>query len=116
MNKYVPVDKLFSPMWRYGVRFLNVRTRNNTDKRILSSDILAFFNYIKQFPIKSRSNECRKLLESFMKSELKSLGIETQNSLQYDDFNQRWYDLVTDITFAKIYKKEEHTIKKLKIL
>ena len=51
-----------------------------------------------------------------MKSELKSLGIETQNSLQYDDFNQRWYDLVTDITFAKIYKKEEHTIKKLKIL
>ena len=58
------------------------------------------------------SNECRKLLESFMKSELKSLGIQTQNGFQYDDFNQRWYDLVTDIIFAKIHKKKEHTIKK----
>ena len=70
MNKYVPVDNFFSPMSRYGERFLNVRTRNNIDKRILPSDISAFFNYIKQFPIKSPSNECRKLLESFMKSEL----------------------------------------------
>ena len=58
------------------------------------------------------SNECRKLLESFMKSELKSLGIQTQNGLQYGDFNQRWYDLVTDIIFAKIHKKKEHIIKK----
>ena len=26
MNKYVPVDNFFSPMSRYGERFLNVRT------------------------------------------------------------------------------------------
>ena len=52
------------------------------------------------------SNECHKLLESFMKSELKSLGVQTQNGFQYDDFNQRWYDLVTDIIFAKIHKKK----------
>ena len=46
-NKYVPVDKLFSPMPRYGERFLNITSRNNIDKRILPSDISAFFNYIK---------------------------------------------------------------------
>ena len=32
--------------------------------------------------------------------------------MQYDDFNQRWYDIVTDIIFAKIHKKEEHSLKK----
>ena len=58
------------------------------------------------------SNECRKLLESLMKSELKSLGIQTQNGFQYDDFNQIWYDLVTDIIFAKIHKKKRMYYKK----
>ena len=79
INKNVPVGKLFSPSPSYGERFLNARTRNNIDKRILSFDISTSLNYIKQFPVKSRSDECCKLLESFKKSEQKNIGIQTQD-------------------------------------
>ena len=101
MQTFSTIAKLWSS--------LNLRTRNNIDKKILTSVISAFFYYIKQFPIKSRSNECHKLLESSEKSELKNLGIQKQNSLQYDDFNKRWYDLIIDILFPKIHKKQKHS-------
>ena len=55
--------------------------------------------------MKSCSNEHCKLLEIFKKSKLKNIGILTQNRLQCEDFCQRWYDLITDIIFAKIHKK-----------
>ena len=86
INKSVPVGKLFSPPPRYGEHFLNARTRNNFDKRILSFDISISLNYIKQFPIKSRSDECCKLLESFKNSEQKNRYSNTrrENSKIYN--------------------------------
>ena len=84
---------------------INVMTWNNVDKRILSSDISVILNCKKQFPKKSCSNECHEVLESFYMSKLKNPGIQTQNGLQYGDFNQRWYGHTTDI-FAKIHKKK----------
>ena len=83
MNKNVPVSKVFPPLPRYGKCFLNIRTQYNIHQQILSS------YYIRQFPIKLRSNKCRKLLKSFKKSELKNEGIQIQNNLQYGDFNQK---------------------------
>ena len=44
---------------------------NNHD---LPSDIEIFFNFLKKCSLKYRSNECRKLLKSFKKRELKFLG------------------------------------------
>ena len=48
---------------------------------------------------------CRTFLENFKKAELKNLGIQTQNGLQYNVFNQRWYELATDIILLQIRKK-----------
>ena len=44
ISKNVPVGKLFSPLPRYGERFLNAKTQSNIDKRILSSNISTSFN------------------------------------------------------------------------
>ena len=82
---------------------------------INKSCLLIFHHFLittKPFSIKSRSNECHKLLEGFRKSELKNLAIQTQNRLQCEDFNQRWYGFITDNKFAKIHKKDEQSIKK----
>ena len=41
-NKNIPVGKLFAPLLRYGESLLNVRIRNNIDKRIQHFDIQLF--------------------------------------------------------------------------
>ena len=61
-------------------------------------------------PLNYRSKECRKLLESFKKSELKSLGSQAQDS-QYKNFPKKWLDLIADSVFAKINKKSDNEIK-----
>ena len=58
-----------------------------------------------------RSNECRKLLETFKKRELKLLGCQSQN-LHYNKFQERWLDLITDIALSKVYKNLDKQIKK----
>lgn len=80
---------------------------NNIDKRILFSDLLAFFNQVKRFPLRICSNVCRTFLESLKKPEQKNPGIQTHNGLKYDDFNQIWYEVATDVIFAKIQEKKK---------
>ena len=79
MNKVSPIGKLFPPLPRYGECFIDTRTRSKITNHGFSYDIEIFFNFLKQFPLKYRSNECQKLLESFKKRELKLLGRQVQN-------------------------------------
>lgn len=50
---------------------------------------------------------CRTFLESLKKPEQKNPGIQTHNGLKYDDFNQTWYEVATDVIFAKIQEKKK---------
>ena len=107
MNKDGPVGKLFPPLPRYGERFLEKRSRASITNRTISSDIEVFLKYVNTFPVRSRSNECRKLLESLKKKELKNIGLHVQNNLvQYDELKKRWYDLIEDSIFTKFYTKK----------
>lgn len=54
-------------------------------------------------PVKYRSNESQKLLESFKKRKLESLGSQSQNS-NINIFK-------TDSVFTEIYKKSDKEIK-----
>ena len=73
MNKDGPIGKIFPPLARYGEQFVDIRTRSKINNHDLSSDIEIFFNFLKQLPPNYRSTECRKLMESFKKRELKLL-------------------------------------------
>ena len=63
MNKNSPRSKIFPVLLRCGECFVDTRTGPKITNHDLSSDIEIFFNFLKQFSIKYRSNECRKLLE-----------------------------------------------------
>lgn len=43
---------------------------------------------------------------------LKDLVIQTETGLQYQDFNRKWYHLITHAIFSKIHKIKEHSITK----
>ena len=103
MNQNIAVDKHFPPLERYGERFLISKSRNNIEKRVLASNIEAFFKFVQQFPIESRTNECRKLLESFKRSELRNLGIQAQKFSECNDSNQRSYDIIIDLIYTKVH-------------
>ena len=74
MNKDSPIGRLSPPLPRYAEHFIDTRTQSKITNHDLSSDIEIFFNFLKQFLIKYRSNECRELLEIFKKREVKLLG------------------------------------------
>ena len=80
MNKFT-----FSPLPRYGERFIDTRTWSRITNHDLSSDIEIRFNLLKHFTVKYCNSECRKLLESFKNTELKLLRRRAQN-LQYNNF------------------------------
>ena len=113
MNKDLPVGKNFPPLARHGARYLDTRSRTKINTRLLSSNLTEFFKYINNFPIKSRSNECRKLLETFKKSELRNLGNLIDSCFQKDESEQKWHDLIMDIIFTKVHKKEVTNTKKI---
>ena len=75
------------PLPRYGERFIDTKTRFKTTNHDLLSNIEISFNFLKQFLYKYRKNECRKLLESFTKRELKLLVRQAKN-LQYHNFQK----------------------------
>ena len=81
------MGKLIQPA-RYGERFINIRTRSKITYHDLSSEIEIFFNFLKQFDLKYRSNQCRKLLEGFKQRKLKSFGSQAQN-LQFNNIQKR---------------------------
>ena len=82
--------KLFLPLPRYDERFIDIKTRSKITTHDLSFDIEIFFNFLKQFLFKYRSNKCQMLLKSFKKRKLNLLGSHAQK-LQYKNFQKRWY-------------------------
>ena len=63
------IGKLFSPLRRYDERFIDTRTQFKITNHNFSSDIEVFLSFLKQCLLEYCSNECRKLLESFKKSD-----------------------------------------------
>ena len=87
MNKDSSIRKLFPLLPRFHECFIDSRTRSTTIIHDLSSDIEIFFDFLKKFHLKYRSNESRNILESFEKRKLKLLGSQAQN-LKYKDFKK----------------------------
>ena len=79
MNKDSSIGKLFPLLPRFHECFIDSRTRSTTIIHDLSSDIEIFFDFLKKFHLKYRSNESRNIL--------KLLGSQAQN-LKYKDFKK----------------------------
>ena len=107
MNKDLPVGKLFPSLPRYGLRFVNQRSRAknpiNQDHLI---NIHSFLDYIFSLPTFNRGNEVRKILDSLKQTKLKSLASQANNSLESSDPSiTRWLLVIIDVFFTKVYKE-----------
>ena len=113
MNKDIPVGKLFPPLPRYGDRYVNQRMRTPRSSRNSFLDLDTFLNTINEFAVDVRANECRKLLDSCKHKNLKKLAVEANSRLfSCEDVVKRWYDLIIDVYFTKVYTEEIKTSKK----
>ena len=111
MNKDSPIGKLFPSLPRHGAKFVTQRSRTSTISRIADLDTL--INSIYSFDKEIRSNECRKLLDSLRHPNLRKLAVEANSRLSTcEDHLKRWYDLLIDIYFTKVYIEEKDNIKK----
>jgi hypothetical protein len=106
MNKDLPTGKLFPSLPRHGTKFIEQRIRTSRNFRI--PDLEALINNIFSFEKEIRSNECRKLLNSLKHPNLRELAVEANSRLSTcEDHLKRWYDLIIDIYFTKVYKEEK---------
>jgi len=113
MNKDIPVGKLFPPLPRYKERVINGRTHTQRIRENPLGKLDKFFTHIKSHNFKEQGNECRRLLEGFRKKDLKTLANEADALLQEcSEGEKRWYVLLIDIFFTKIYKEEKTRKKK----
>ena len=111
MNKGTPTGKLFTSLPRHGAKFVDQRTRTSRNSRIpdLEALVTNFFSFEKEI----RSNECRKLLDSLRHPNLRKLAVEANSRLSTcEDHLKRWYDLLIDVYFTKVYKEEKGNAKK----
>jgi len=111
MNKMSPIGKLFPSLPRHGPKFHNQRTRSSTKSRI--SDIDSLVHSIFSYPVQSRFNKVRVLLDRLRHSNLRQLAVEATSLLSTcEDRLKRWYDLIIDIFLTKSYKDSEVKTKK----
>ena len=111
MNRDSPIGKLFPPLPRHGAKFVTQRSRTSTISRIANLDTLIDTTF--SFDAEIRSNEYRKLLDSLRHSNLRILAVEANSRLSTcEDHLKRWYDLLIDIYFTKVYIEEKEKTKK----
>ena len=111
MNKDSPIGKLYPSLPRYGAKFVTQRSRTSRISRIADLDTLV--DNIYSFDKEIRSNEFRKLLDSLRHPNLRKLAVEANSRLSTcDDHLKRWYNLLIDIYFTKVYIEEKCKIKK----
>ena len=61
---------------------------------------------INDAPIRERGNLCRKLLDGFQQKHLRKLAREANKRLDScTDQEKRWFELIVDIFFTKIFKE-----------
>ena len=107
MNSDVPIGQLFPPLPRHGTKFVDQRTRTHRNSTSSHSDLDAFMQHLESIDITSRSNSCRKILDGFKQKHLRKLAKESNKRLDNcDNFSKRWFDLIIDIYFSKVFKDE----------
>ena len=107
INSDVPVGKLFPPLPRHGNKFVEQRTRSPRNSTPSHSDLDLLLEQITNSPVSERGNACRKLLDSFQQKHLRKLALEANKRLDScTDQTKRWFDLIVDTFFTKIFKEE----------
>ena len=111
MNKNKPVGQLFPSLPRYGSKFINQRSRSSNTCKI--SDLDSLIHSVYSYPLEDRANKVRVLLNRLKHSNLKKLAFEAKLALNSsEDHLKRWYELIIDTFFTKIFKEEEIKSKK----
>jgi len=111
MNQDKPIGKLFPPLPRHGAKFVSQRTRSSTNSQ--APDLDSLINLTFSLEKEYRANSYRKLLESFKHRYLRKLAVEANSRLSSCEDNiKRWYDLLIDVFFTKVYIEERGNIKK----
>ena len=106
INSEIPVGKLFPPLPRHGNKFVDQRLRTPRNSTPSHSDLDLLLEQINDAPTAERGNVCRKLLDGFQQRHLRKLAREANKRLDScTDQNKRWFDLIVDIFFTKIYKE-----------
>ena len=107
INSDIPVGKHFPPLPRHGNKFVDQRTRTNRNSTASHCDLDLLLEQINAFPYSERGNTCRKLLDSFQQKHLRKLACEANKRLDScTDQTKRWFDLIVDTFFTKIFKGE----------
>ena len=104
MNTDVPIGQLFPPLPRHGSKFIDQRTRTHRHSSGSHSDLDNLMEHLESININSRSNSCRKLLDSFKQKHLRKLAKESNKRLEgCNNSSKRWFDLIIDTYFSKVY-------------
>ena len=107
VNSDIPVGKLFPPLPRHGHKFVDQRTRTHRNSTPSHSDLDLLLDQINNSPFHERGNTCRKILDSFQQKHLRKLAREANKRLDScTDQTKRWFDLIVDTFFTKIFKEE----------
>ena len=107
INSDNPVGNLFPPLPRHGSKFVDQRTRTNRNSTPSHSDLDLLMEQINQSPILQRGNACRKMLDSFQRKHLRKLAQEANKRLDScSDQTKRWFELILDTFFTKIFKEQ----------
>ena len=119
MNKntlHWPVGKLFPPIARHSQREPGIRNRKKVPAQNPLKNFLNFEQHLITIPVLNRTNECRRLLDSFKIKDIRYLVTDSKRILadDYSESRKRWCNLISDIFVTKTFKDEKVEKKKRK--
>ena len=85
MNKDLPIGQLFPSLPRYGVKYLETRTRHNGNLNSHLSKLDSFLDHVNSIDLNARGNEIRKLLDGRKLKHHRSLTVEASERLEKGD-------------------------------
>ena len=113
MNSEIPVGKLFYPLPRHGEKYINERSRAGLNVIDLNFNLDTFMDMLSELDVEIRANECRKFLNRCKHKHLRKLAVEANTRLfESEDCAKRWYEIIVDSYFTKVYKENKKPTKK----
>ena len=108
--------KLFPPLARHGQREPGIRNRIKVPAQNSLKHFLDFERHLQNVPIFHRTNECRRLLDSFKIKDIRFLVMDSKKILadEYSESRNRWCDLIGDIFSTKTFSEDKVSKKKKK--
>ena len=108
-----PVGKIFPPLPRYSDRYVNGARIRGERSNLRISDIDEFIEHINRVYIKLRGDYCRRLLAIFRNADLRKLASVANDRLfTCEDSVKRWYNLIIDIFYTRVYKEKKEKLRK----